>query len=120
MAALPGGGVRGAGSGHEARARVSFPLAAVLLWMTMRRDRWKLLIWGVALGAATLGLTKLSSAADDRRILAQPLVMRLESLKWSPLFPELGRRASIAILRIDPRTHASQVVVRFLGPVHIP
>jgi len=89
--------------------------------MCMNRDRLKLLLCCLALGVASLGPSKESSAAaDDRRVLAQPLVKRLEGLKWAPLFPELGNRASIATLRIDPRTSASQVVVRFSGPVHIP
>jgi quercetin dioxygenase-like cupin family protein len=93
-------------------------MPAVLISVTMTRRCFRiLLLVAVALGVVPVSA---SSQNDQRRVLAQPLVKRLESLKWSPLFPELGRRASIATLRIDPRTHASQVVVRFLGPVHIP
>ena len=73
-----------------------------------------------ALLIAPLLFCPVSTSAQER-ILAQPLVKNLEKLTWEPLFPELGERAPrIATLRIDPRTHASQVLIRFLGPVHVP
>src|SRR6185503_12719883 len=91
---------------------------AVLISVTMTRRCFSALL----LLAIVLGLVPASASSqnDPRRVLAQPLVKRLDGLKWTPLFPELGSRASIATLRIDPRTQAAQVIIRFLGPVHVP
>lgn len=60
-------------------------------------------------------------SSSQERVLAIPLVQKLDNLKWSPLVPELAERSPrIATLRTDPRTHATAVLIRFSGPFHIP
>ena len=59
--------------------------------------------------------------SEDRRILAQPLNLKLEQLKWARLLPELGERSPrIATLRVDPRTKATSAMIRLPANFHLP
>ena len=46
---------------------------------------------------------------------------RYEDLQWQPIVPELGADSpQIAILRVDPKTHATQLLIRMPKQMHVP
>ena len=77
----------------------------------------------IALTLAVLVVSPLfvPPAVSQERILAIPLVKKIDSIKWTLLIPELGERSPrIATLRTDPGTKATAVLIRFSGRFHIP
>ena len=66
-------------------------------------------------------LTAATPSFAQEKVLAIPSVKKMEDLKWTLLFPELGAKSPrIATLRTDPRTKSTAVLLRFPGPFHIP
>lgn len=52
---------------------------------------------------------------------AHALNLKFNELKWERIVPELGERSSeIAILRVDPVTQATQLMIRVPKNVHVP
>lgn len=52
---------------------------------------------------------------------AEYLGVKYEDAKWRPLVPELGKDSpQIAILRVDPRTHATELLIRWPKQMHVP
>jgi mannose-6-phosphate isomerase-like protein (cupin superfamily) len=52
---------------------------------------------------------------------AQYFGINYEDVKWQPIVPELGEDSpQIAILRVDPRTHATQLLIRTSKQMHVP
>jgi quercetin dioxygenase-like cupin family protein len=46
---------------------------------------------------------------------------RYEDLKWQSIVPELGRDSpQVSILRVDPVTHATQLLIRVPKQMHVP
>ena len=76
---------------------------------------------------ATLAMTLIACAPA----LAQPpttpadpsdhmLMMHLKSMKWDPIVPALGKGSpTITILRVDPRTHATQLMIHVPKSFHV-
>ncbi len=49
------------------------------------------------------------------------LNLKFENLKWDKIVPELGDRSSeITILRVDPKTQATQLMIRVPKNFHVP
>ena len=49
------------------------------------------------------------------------LNLKFENLKWNKIVPELGDRSSeITILRVDPKTKATQLMIRVPKNFHVP
>ncbi|MBI4546783.1 MAG: DUF4437 domain-containing protein [Ignavibacteriae bacterium] len=47
--------------------------------------------------------------------------VKFEHMKWDKIVPELGERSSeITILRVDPKTHATQLMIRVPKNFHVP
>jgi quercetin dioxygenase-like cupin family protein len=47
--------------------------------------------------------------------------VRFEDLKWEKIVPELGEKSSeIAILRVDPKTNATHLMIRVPKNFHVP
>ena len=77
-----------------------------------------------------LGLAVVLSGIVSRALVAQPqpseqaahaLNLKFNDLKWERIFPELGERsAEITILRIDPSTQATQLMIRVPKNFHVP
>ncbi len=77
-----------------------------------------------------LGLAAVLSGVVSRALVAQPqpseqaaqaLNLNFNDLKWERIFPELGERsAEITILRIDPSTQATQLMIRVPKNFHVP
>jgi quercetin dioxygenase-like cupin family protein len=52
---------------------------------------------------------------------AQPLNLHFKDLKWERIVPELGERSpEMAILRVDPVTQATQLMIRVPKNTHVP
>jgi quercetin dioxygenase-like cupin family protein len=52
---------------------------------------------------------------------AHPINVTFKDLKWARIFPELAERsAEIAILRVDPKTQATQLMIRVPKNFHVP
>jgi quercetin dioxygenase-like cupin family protein len=46
---------------------------------------------------------------------------RLDDLKWQAIVPELGADSpQVAVLRVDPRTQATQLLIRVPKAMHVP
>ena len=44
-----------------------------------------------------------------------------ENLKWEPMLPDLGKDSPVyAVLRIDPKTNETTIVIEFPTAIHIP
>ena len=51
----------------------------------------------------------------------QAMGMRYEDLKWQTIVPELGTDSpQVSILRVDPVTHATQLLIRVPKEMHVP
>jgi mannose-6-phosphate isomerase-like protein (cupin superfamily) len=49
-----------------------------------------------------------------------PIFKRLSEVQWSKMLPELGDASpEMAILHEDPRTHATQLLIRSPKPIHV-
>ena len=47
--------------------------------------------------------------------------VRYEDLKWQPIVPELGADSpQVSILRVDPKTQATQLLIRMPKAMHVP
>ena len=50
-----------------------------------------------------------------------PLNVKAADAKWGPIFPDLGKRSpKITILRVDPVTHATQLMIQVPRNFHVP
>jgi mannose-6-phosphate isomerase-like protein (cupin superfamily) len=81
---------------------------------------------------ACVALTLAWAGVPSRDLVAQPpspnppaaghaLNVKFNDLKWERIVPELGDRSSeIAILRVDPTTQATQLMIRVPRNTHVP
>jgi quercetin dioxygenase-like cupin family protein len=77
---------------------------------------------GIALAtpAAIAAQTPRPSPNRSRAKAAVPLFVKSSSLKWERIFPKLGARSpEISILRVDPSTHATQLMLRVPRDFHV-
>jgi quercetin dioxygenase-like cupin family protein len=74
------------------------------------------------LAAMTLGITaKAEAPSDTSEPVTHAMNIRYEDLKWEKIVPELGARSSeIAILRVDPNTKATHLMIRVPKDFHVP
>jgi len=69
------------------------------------------------LAGAPLGAQQPTMQAN----VGQALTTRYEDLKWQNIVPELGRDSpQVSILRIDPVTHGTQLLIRVPKQMHVP
>lgn len=87
-------------------------LASLLLFVTMF-----VAVFVTVLGAAqNRGAGKPASGGASHAMSA-----RYEDLQWQSIVPELGKDSpQIAILRVDPQTHATQLLIRSPKKMHVP
>jgi len=51
---------------------------------------------------------------------AQPMFQKLQDVKWAKILPDLGEMSpEIAILRVDPKTQATQLLIRTPKAIHV-
>lgn len=69
------------------------------------------------LAGAPLGAQQPPSQANA----GQAIGLRYEDLKWQSIVPELGSDSpQVSILRVDPVTHATQLLIRVPKQMHVP
>ena len=71
---------------------------------------------------AALGLSLTSAAAESINGTPsdQPLFQTLSQAQWKRMLPDLGDASpEIAILRVDPNTHATQLLIRTPQGLHV-
>lgn len=70
-----------------------------------------------------VGLPVLAAQAGQSapEAASHALNMKAADIKWDRIFPELGERSSeISILRVDPKTQATQLMIRIPANFHVP
>jgi quercetin dioxygenase-like cupin family protein len=83
--------------------------------------------WTVTLLAA-LSIAAPSAAQHHQALESQAsasrqpaMGLRYEDLKWQPIVPELGVDSPlVSILRVDPKTQATQLLIRVPKAMHVP
>ena len=77
--------------------------------------------------ALTLALNLFASTAwvaqqpDTPAKAGQAMGAKYEELKWQSIIPELGADSpQISILRVDPKTQATQLLIRVPKQIHVP
>ena len=76
---------------------------------------------------AVVGVAIRSRARDDQEAahgpaggMAQPIFTTYEDYKWNKILPELGDSSpEICILHVDPKTKATQLMIRSPKAIHI-
>jgi quercetin dioxygenase-like cupin family protein len=59
-------------------------------------------------------------AVEPASAPAQPMSLKLEDVKWAKILPDLGELSpEIAILRVDPKTQATQLLIRTPKGIHV-
>ena len=82
-----------------------------------RTQAYGLLLLVAVLSAAQ---TK-SSGTPGTNSASQAMSARYEDLVWQPIVPELGNDSpQISILRVDPKTNATQLLIRTPKKMHVP
>ena len=81
--------------------------------------RKHLLVTAVALAGTLLAVGTLS-ARHQPSSADQPVFTSLADAKWERIIPELGASSpEIAILRVDPKTQATQLLIRTPKGIHV-
>jgi quercetin dioxygenase-like cupin family protein len=82
----------------------------------MMRERVFTLLLSLLAGAVLL-----AQQASPQAKTGQAMGARYEDLKWQTIVPELGADSpQISILRVDPVTQATQLLIRVPKQMHIP
>ena len=68
--------------------------------------------------SATVGATVARIPGDANS--AEPIFKKLSDLKWDKILPDLGESSpEICILRVDPKTQATQLLIRTPKAIHV-
>lgn len=74
----------------------------------------------VCLTAGTIG-AQTGVPPVEAKSMDHPMNVRFQDLKWEKIVPELGDKSSdIAILRVDPKTKATHLMIRVPKNFHVP
>jgi mannose-6-phosphate isomerase-like protein (cupin superfamily) len=74
------------------------------------------IIAGLCFGFAAIGAAESIKAAESD----QPLFQDLAQAQWKKMFPDLGDASpEIAILHVDPKTEATQLLIRTPKALHV-
>jgi mannose-6-phosphate isomerase-like protein (cupin superfamily) len=87
----------------------------------MRKIIWTLsLLVPVALSAQS-STPHNSPSASHAGVTAHAMNARYDDLQWQTMVPELGAASpQAAILRVDPKTQATQLLIRMPKQMHVP
>jgi len=70
--------------------------------------------------AAFLISTGMAVAVEPIPAPVQPMFQKLQDVKWAKILPDLGEMSpEIAILRVDPKTQATQLLIRTPKAIHV-
>ena len=88
----------------------------------MRRITWTVTLL-IALSIPGPSSAQHHPVADDQAGATRQHAMglRYEDLQWQPIVPELGVDSpQVSILRVDPKTQATQLLIRMPKAMHVP
>src|SRR5713226_7976779 len=79
-------------------------------------------IFSILIGCALFGRPVFGqTATPPQESSAHHLNVKPDDMKWQRMFPELGARsAEVTILRVDPTTQATQLMIRVPKNFHVP
>jgi mannose-6-phosphate isomerase-like protein (cupin superfamily) len=109
--------------GVEAEKSLCHP-ATIFEESSMNSTHRKFGMWGVAglfflVAGFAIAQSKNAGASDTD--LTKAMSTRYEDVKWQTLVPELGNDSpQLSILRVDPRTGATQLLIRTPKKLHVP
>lgn len=73
----------------------------------------------VALAASAIGMG-LMIAAEPASTPIHPMFTKVQDVKWEKIIPDLGEASpEIAVLRVDPKTQATQLLIRTPKGIHV-
>ena len=86
----------------------------------MRKFTWAVTLLAALSIPAPLSAQHHQTAENDAG--RQPAMgLRYQDLKWEPIVPELGADSPmVSILRVDPKTQATQLLIRVPKAMHVP
>ena len=85
----------------------------------MRKITWTVSLLGVLALPAQSSMQHHPEGANQAGVT--PLHARYGDLEWQPIVPELGADSpQVAILRVDDKTHATQLLIRVPKQMHVP
>jgi len=80
----------------------------------MHRRHWAVMFTILAAAAPT-------AQSGTPAKAGQAINANYEDLKWQPIVPELAAASpQIAVLRVDPKTQATQLLIRIPKQIHVP
>src|SRR5262245_23859455 len=89
----------------------------------MSRSHFTVLLGCAVVSMVSLGAPALAPAqqrAGDAAPAPTPIFVLYRDMKWEPLQPELGKQgAQIAIVYVDPKTQATQLMLRLPPRFHV-
>src|SRR5690242_8228516 len=87
----------------------------------MRRRNFRArLSFALVLAIGSLGLSTLApSSAAQPTPAASPMFINYRDVKWQPLLPGVEQGSQIAILRVDPNTQATELLIRLPPRSHV-
>jgi quercetin dioxygenase-like cupin family protein len=86
----------------------------------MRKITWTLSLLGVLALSAQPSMQQ-HPAGHAGAGPRQSVSSGYEDLKWDPIVPELGADSpQVSILRVDPKTQATQLLIRMPKAMHVP
>ena len=84
-----------------------------------------LVLWGGVFAAAILAALILRASANQAQKSPTPAPqyssVKFQDIKWQRILPDWGDASpEIAILRVDPKTQATQLLIRSTQAMHVP
>ena len=91
------------------------PLAELMRIQQIEWLRSAMIVTAMGLALANSAAESIKAAPSD-----QPLFQNLSQAQWKKMFPELGDASpEIAILHVDPKTEATQLLIRTPKALHV-
>ena len=89
------------------------------------RTRIRIRTWAIATLVCVVAITAVARSNRNGMPASgnapEPLNVRYEDVKWQSIVPELGDDSpQISILRVDPQTKATQLLIRTPRQMHVP
>jgi quercetin dioxygenase-like cupin family protein len=70
--------------------------------------------------AASIDLGTAQTPVSSPNAVAAPIFQKLSEVKWQKILPDLGENSpEICFLYVDPKTHATQLLIRTPKGIHI-
>jgi hypothetical protein len=74
----------------------------------------------IIIAALSLSVTSAAAESNNGTPFDKPLFQTLSQAQWKRMLPDLGDASpEIAILHVDPNTHATQLLIRTPQGLHV-